>query len=173
VKIKEEVKEILKKNSYIVKLQKADDGILVLFPKRVMEPKTETTGIYFEYKKDGIRIEKIDEKNNYEFFIPCPIYAQRTYIMYCICTTCFQMGYNTDFIEILDSGNSAFVEFLNNKLMTGDDYIKEAMLVPEVESSVKSGFRNKTEDEKISEGVELIKELLLETMLNNEESSDE
>lgn len=148
--IKQDILEILEYQNCLTTIRKIDNGFLVIFPRREIDPKYETFGVYYEYKDGFVNTEVMGCDKTIKKTFECQNFAQRIYIWNNIFSHCQSINYDIDMIKIIDNDNISLFDFLKRVSMTEEEQAMENILcsymnkkinddtVPELESIKKS-----------------------------------
>lgn len=110
----DEIRDLIKKHDYEVKMNITSDGdIVVSFPSRIESPKCEGFSNTYQIEEDGVmfKLEESDE------FIPSPNYTLRLIVLCDVGRLCSLIGYDASLINLS----------IDDKEVAKDDF-KEAML---------------------------------------------
>lgn len=99
----DEIAELLDRQEYRVVVQATDGGCLTHFPKRVELPTPGFVRLYQEFLPTGVLTCEYDENGAemVKYETPCPIYAQRLYMLYQVIFHCMGIGYDIAFIKFI------------------------------------------------------------------------
>ena len=150
------VKDLLAKKNYLIRVTGEDDSCVVSFPSRVMGNKLEGYDVQYTIKKDGVHVSSPE----HDMLIPMPDYSRRVFVIMDIIKVCNFIDYDSSLIcyQNLEGEELADLKSILTFPMEQEELRKENLLSNEIVNRHNT-YDLEGVDEEVLEGFTIIKGL--------------